>query len=167
MIRSPRAMLIVAGMQALITAGVGLLVGVGAGMAAILFADAIPERTAIIGLFYWSLVLLMPLGVWLGHDIRPYGPYGRNGELAYASLPSALLTSGLGAVVGALLGAGLLFLAAPINMPVVLTGEDATTYSVAVRAALSPIQLALIMSATLITALLLGFISHYQLHNYG
>lgn len=155
--------MIVAGLQAAIIAGVGLFVGLAAAIAAIVFAQATSDRLQLIGTIYWSMVVLSPVGVWLGHDIRSYGPYKENGVRAYASLHSSLLTSGLGAVVGVTLGALLLLPFAPSFIPVLVAGENPATFGPDVRALLSAAQFWLIFITTVLTGLILGGASYRRM----
>ena len=152
-----RSVLTVGIMQAAITAGVGLFTGALAGASAIIFAHSTLDRAELVAQIYWSLVILMPIGAWFSHDIRSFGEAGRT---AYATLAAALLTSGAAALVGALLGAGPLFLFGAINMPIILAGEQATVYSQAVRSAISTEQFLIVLAATVITGISLGVAAH-------
>ncbi|MBX3001179.1 MAG: hypothetical protein KF893_21830 [Caldilineaceae bacterium] len=163
MISPMRARWIVTAIQSAICAGPGLVAGIVAGGSAILFAQSTAERAEMVARIYWALVVLMPIGVWLSHDIRSFGA---NGRLAYATPFSALVTSGVAGLVGAFLGGGPLFLLGSINMPIVLAGEDATAYSLAVRSAISQQQFILVLAATMITALVLGILSYRQVVEY-
>jgi hypothetical protein len=154
----------VAGMQSAITAGIGLFVGLVAGIASVILASATAERIRIIEIAYWSLVILMPIGVWLGHDASPHGIYKENGERAYASLPSSLATSGAGALVGGLLGALLLFPFVPGFLPVLVAGEDASTFGPAVRSMLLTTPFWVMLITTVGTGLLMGFITHRRMN---
>ncbi len=162
--KSLRSLLIVAGIQSAITAGVGLFVGLVAGIGAVVFANATAERIQIIQTVYWSLVVLMPIGVWLAHDRSLYSLYKEHGERAYASLPSSLVTSGLGALVGGLLGALLLFPFVPGFLPVLVAGEDASTFGPAVRSILITTPFWVMLITTVSTGLLMGFITHRRMN---
>jgi hypothetical protein len=154
-----RAQSIVITIQAAICAGPGLLAGIVAGGSAILFGQTLDQRAALVAQIYWILVFLMPIGVWLSHDIRSLGA---NGRIAYATPFAALVTSGIAGLIGALLGGGPLFLLGSVNMPIVLAGEAATLYSLAVRSAISQQQFVIVLAATMITALVLGILSYRQ-----
>jgi hypothetical protein len=159
LIPSLRAQSIVITIQAAICAGPGLVAGIVAGGSAILFAQTLDQRAALVAQIYWILVFLMPFGVWLSHDIRSFGA---NGRIAYATPISALVTSGIAGLIGALLGGSPLFLLGSVNMPIVLAGVDATPYSLAVRSAISQQQFILVLAATMITAFVLGILSYRQ-----
>lgn len=154
----------VAGIQSAITAGMGLFAGLVAAIGAAVFANASAERIQIIQTVYWSLVVLMPVGVWLGHDSNAYGIYKENGERAYASLPSSLVTSGAGALVGGLLGALLLFPFVPGFLPVLVAGEDASTFGPAVRSILFSTPYWVMLITTVSTGLLMGFITYRRMN---
>lgn len=143
--------------QAAICAGPGLVAGAIAGIAAIVFAQTTADRASLVAAFYWSLVVLMPIGVWLSHDIRSFGA---NGRMAYATPLSGLATAGVAGLAGALLGGGPLYLLGSINIPIVLADENATAYSLAVRSAISQQQFVIMLIITMVTALLLGSLSY-------
>lgn len=158
-------MLKVGGIQAAITAGVGLFAGIAAGAGTLLFVQDEAGFAALVSAILWGLVALTPVGVWLGHDIRPYGPYKESGIAVYASLPAALLTSGLSSLAGSFLGARLLFPFGPTIMLTVLGGEEVGLVRAALGLALAGPQLWLILAAGLLTGLLLAVLGHRRMRD--
>jgi hypothetical protein len=156
-------MLWVGMIQAAVAAGIGLFAGVAAGVGGLLFVQNQADFVALVANVLWALVILTPVGVWLGHDIRPYGPYKERGVDVYVSLPAALLTSGLSSLAGSFLGARILFPFGPTMMLTVLGGAQVGEVRAALGAALAGSQLWLILASGLLTGLVLAILGHRRM----
>lgn len=139
-------------------AGVGLIVGGLIALAVILWTDNIPAAVDLIGNGYYLLVGLMPVVLWfalyLTHDDEEY-------RTAYASRLRAALTMLQGAIVGSVLGAGPIFLAVVVNLPVIVNGFAIDEFGPAVRETIVWSRLWLAVAAAVASALPLGFWAYY------
>lgn len=140
-------------------AGVSLIVGGLIALAVIIWADNIPAAVSIIDNGYLVLVGLMPVVLWfalyLTHDDAEY-------RTAYHSRWRAVLTMVQGAIVGSVLGAGPIFLAVVVNVPVIVNGFAIGEFGPAVRDVIVWSRLWLAVAAAVASALPLGFWAYYK-----
>jgi hypothetical protein len=147
------AVVLVAG----VLAGVGLLVGGLLGLAVALWAQEMASALGIIGNGYYALVGLMPVALWLALSITRGDDY----EAAYSSPLIGILTALQGAVIGGILGAGPIFLALVINLPVILGDFDISEFGPAVWDEIVWSRLLLAVGAVVVCALPLGLWAYY------
>jgi hypothetical protein len=136
---------------------VGLFVGVISGMAALWLGEDLDSAALIVTRGYWGLALLFPVALWFAHLILPdfKEPGGFPGESArlYLTIPSGMLTSLLGALLGIFLGGVPFFLVLGANLPILFGGYDADTFFAALSARIFWGQITLVALVTLLSAL--------------
>ena len=134
--------------------GTSLLVGVVTGLAVVIWAHESAGALQLISNGYYVLVGLMPIALWLAlyvsHDNADYAT-------AYSSSWRAILTTMQGAIIGAILGAGPIFLAVVVNLPVILAGYEISEFGPTVRDVIIWSRLLLAVGAATASALPLGF----------
>jgi len=141
-----------------VTAGFCFILGAIVAVAVVIWAPDMASAVAAITNAYYLVIGLMPVTLWLGiyisNDDPEYAP-------AYQTRARALLTAFQGALVGSLLGAGPIFLAVVIYVPVILSKYPIETFGPAVRDSIVWTRLSLAVAAAVISAIPLGFWSYY------
>ena len=150
-----QAVLLIVGLLA----GVSLIVGGLIALAVVIWTDNIPAAVDLIGNGYYLLVGLMPIVLWFALYLTDDDPEYRT---TYASQWRAVLTLLQGAVVGSVLGAGPIFLAVVVNVPVIMKGFEIGTFGPAVSDAIVWSRLWLAVAAATASALPLGFWGYYK-----
>jgi hypothetical protein len=139
-------------------AGVGLLVGIVLGLVVAIWAQDAASALHIIRNGYYLLVGLLPIVLWLGllatRDNEEY-------DAAYCTPLRAILTTLQGAIVGTILGAGPIFLALVINLPVFLADFAIGDFGSSVRDEIVWSLLLLAVGAAVASAIPLGFWVYY------
>jgi hypothetical protein len=142
-----------------VLAGLSLIAAAVVAVVIVIWAQDVEAALRIVGTGYYVLVALLPIGLWLAilasHDERDY-------QAAYGSAWRAVLTALQGAVIGSILGAGPIFLAVVVNLPVILAGFDIETYGPSVSGLIVWSRLALALAAAAISAIPLGLWAFYQ-----
>ena len=139
-------------------AGVSLIFGGVMALVVIIWAQDTVGAVRLIGNGYYFLVSLMPIvlgfALYVSHDDADYG-------MAYTSPWRAILTTLQGAIVGSILGAGPIFLAVVVNMPVILGDFQIEEFGPAVRNAIVWSRLSLAVGAAVVSAIPLGFWAYH------
>lgn len=138
--------------------GVSLIVGGVIAVAVVIWAQDMAAAIGIISNSYYGLIALMPIALWLAlFATRDDSDY----EDAYDTKQRAIATTLQGALVGSALGAGPIFLAMVIYLPVILSDFRLEEYGSAVRDAIVWSQLSLAIGAACLSALPLGYWAFY------
>jgi len=149
-----QAILLIVGMMA----GVSLIAGGVIAAAVMIWTQDMAAAEQFITNGYYVVVGLMPVTLWLAlYVTRDNSDY----EVAYETPLRALLTTIQGALVGSLLGAGPIFLAVVIYLPVIVLHYPIETFGPAVRDAIVWSHLLLAVSAAVLSAIPLGFWAYY------
>jgi hypothetical protein len=139
-------------------AGVSLIFGGVLALVVIIWAQDTVGAVRFIGNGYYFLVSLMPIvlgfALYVSHDDADYGT-------AYTSAWRAILTTLQGAIVGSILGAGPIFLAVVVNLPVILGDFQIEEFGPAVRDAIVWSRLSLAVGAAVISAIPLGLWAYH------
>jgi hypothetical protein len=139
--------------------GVSLIFGGVIALAVVIWTQDATAAVRLIGNGYYVLVALMPVALWFAlyitHDDAEYGA-------AYDAPLKAVLTALQGAIVGSILGAGPIFLAVVINLPVILTKLKIDDFGPAVRDEIMWSRLLLVVGAAVLSAIPLGFWAYYM-----
>jgi hypothetical protein len=143
---------------------VGIILGVSLTFAAIIALVVViwvhdPDAAArLIGDSYYLLAGLMPLVLWCGLYVSL-----KNAGYAevYKSSTPALLTTLQAAFVGSVLGAGPIFLAVVIYLPVIFVRFPAAEFGPTVRDTIVWSHLLIAVAAAVISAIPLGWWVHY------
>lgn len=139
-------------------AGVSVFVGAVLGLAVAIWAQDTASAVRIIVNGYYFLIGLLPVALWLTlYATQGDKEYGA----AYNSPLQSILTTLQGAAIGAILGAGPIFLTLVINLPVILAGFEIAQFGPAVRDAIVWSLLLLAVGAAVIAAIPLGLWVYY------
>jgi hypothetical protein len=140
-------------------AGVCLIFGAVVALIIVLWIPDIDAAAQFVLNSYYLLIGLMPITLWFAiytsHDDAEHGE-------AYSSPLRAILTTTQGALIGSVLGAGPIFLAVVIYLPVILAGFDIGVYGPTVSTQIVWSRLIIAVAAALISAFPLGYWAYYQ-----
>jgi hypothetical protein len=140
-------------------AGVSLIFGGLVALVVIIWVRELDAAVRLVVNSYYGLIGLMPISLWFAiytsHDDREHGE-------PYNSPLSAIVTVLQGAIVGSILGAGPIFLAVVVNLPVILADFEIAEFGQAVSSEIVWSRLIFAVGAALISSIPLGFWAYYQ-----
>jgi hypothetical protein len=138
--------------------GIALLCSMVVAVAIVLWAEDVATATRLVINSYACLSGALPLALWFALHVTHHRADCR---AAYRSALMTLLTTLQGAVIGSILGAGPLFIAVVVNVPVLLAAFEVGELGPPVRTAIEGSRLWLAVAATVLAALPLGLWVHY------
>jgi hypothetical protein len=138
--------------------GTSLLFGVVIALVVVIWAQDVDTALRFIVNGYYLLVGVMPVALWFAlltaHDEVEY-------QAGYDSPLRAILTTVQGAIVGSILGAGPIFLAVVITLPLLLADFEVGELGTAAYDAIVWSRLALAVGAAVASAIPLGLWVYY------
>lgn len=147
-------MLNAVGITASVLMGVGMFVGAAIALIGLFVAPEMEAMANLVRRAYWTLVILLPLGLWLG--LYATNDEEESGE-SYDSLLGALAVATQAALIGGGLGAGPFFLLATSYAPVILSNYDITVWAPLLRNQILWMPWLVVVGITFIAALPLAY----------
>jgi hypothetical protein len=141
-----------------ILAGTSLVFGLALAVAVLIWTHDVAAAVRLIGNGYYALVGVMPIALWLALFTSYNHVEYASG---YTTPLRALSTTLQGALLGSVLGAGPIFMAAVIYVPGFFGDFEIAQLGSAVRDVVIWSRLALAAAAAIIPAIPLGLWAHY------